>query len=1556
MKKNYLLQTVKASVFLLFLTICSFKASAYDLVVAKDGTGNYTTIQAAVNAAPTGRTTNYTIFIKNGRYKEVVTIPSNKPFIQLIGESVTNTIITYDNYSGKAMEGGGTYGTSNSATFFVNANDFSAVNITFENTTGESPQALAINVNGDRAAFKNCRFLGGQDTVLANGDGKRQYFLNCYIDGTVDFIFGGARAVFDTCVIYPRNRTGGGDSYITAANTQQTQAYGYVFRNCKILANGGTSRYVLGRPWQNDAGTADASKARNKVVFLNTAMSLVVKPEGWATWDAGTNTSYITYAEYNSLNMTGGLLNISQRVPWSQQLTALQAADYSNANLFGAWDPCAVFSDLCAYAAPIAVSNFKAAKGAVNSVFNWNMSWPISQVTMELFRSPDNVTFTSVNLQNSVNDSSVNFTYTEAIPPPGQTYYYYIKAYKTGLNTHFTDTISISSTPTITTTGSLGSFLQGVGLPSTSQSYVVSGASLTNNIIITPPAGYEISANGGTNWYNNGSPVLLTPVGGNVANTTISVRLNAAVAGPYSGNITHTSVGAASVNVAVTGTVQSSPLTVSEVLQHWPFTISGLDSAAVRATGVVASSPTFNKLYLSNGTTVLSVPAYSTLHGQAYAATSNGDGTWTTASGGPGGNLNRTFYEQFTVTAGPLHSLRIDTVILTSSFYNTSSNTKMAIVYSKTGFTTTDSTDVTGGTGPGGTLAAGANGAFATPVLLVNETAGTTATYRIAFNGSAGVTIGANQTLTFRIYNSCGSGSPGRYGKIKNLIVKGLSILNPVNGDYQTHQSGDWTDVNTWERHDGSNWVYPAPTYPVYNNSTTTTILNGHTATISATLANGSGYITRTKVNKGGQIIVNAGASLNIANDGTPASTTTDLQVDGTFTLFGGLFTNGNVFVKISGNFVYSGTNQNLSNGGDSVYVTSTGIYQHNANSNTTPARIGWQAGSTFLITGLTTSQTGIFKPAINYANIVWNNASEANYYAIRNTLTGTNVQGSFTVASTGTTNITFVNATGNMMFPGGYFQTGGTVNFRESGNITDTLTLGGDFSVSGGAFNSNAGAGSSLLVRLNGTNKILNYSPATLGSGVPNTSWQVNGIYTLGDTLPVTTALYNATVNGTLHTGVNAITGAGDIIVSPSATLSTGAAAGINGALTNSGAKTLSTTANYLFNGSMAQATGALLPATVNSLTINNSNGVSLSGSTAVVAGALTLSPGKLLLGSNNISTNSVVGASSANYVVTDGTGSFKLNNVGAGVNTFPVGYSASNYNPITINNAGTADNFSVNVKNSFDVPFPDPTRVVNTQWNITEDVPGGSNASVGLSWIIADQASNFSIANGTDVMHNESMVWVPTAGVLTGAGTLASPYFATAPGFTSFSPFAVANSIALPLSLLSFNAGYDAGAVKASWLTTNEVNTKNFIVERGINGNDFISLGAVDAKNVAGNNYYHFVDVNPLPGISYYRLKMVDKDGAFKYSKVAVVNSKFIGKLGIYPNPVISEITVAHPVARAGATLRVMTIDGRKITAVTVSTGAVQSSIDATKLSAGNYLLVYENNGERMVTRFSK
>ncbi|NOT73687.1 MAG: T9SS type A sorting domain-containing protein [Cyclobacteriaceae bacterium] len=751
------------------------------VTVAKDGSGNYTTVQAAIDAAPTGRSAPYIIFIKSGIYKEKITVPSNKPFLQLVGERVSTTILTYDDYSGKAMPGGGTYGTSNSASVTINAADFSAINVTFENTTGDAPQALAINVNADRAAFNNCRFLGGQDTVLANGSGNKQYFRHCYIDGVVDFIFGNSRAVFDSCFVYAKSRVDGlNGSYITAANTQSNQSYGYVFRNCVFPSNTGVTKYVLGRPWQNSTGSVPLSFPR--VVLLNTTMGFnQIKPEGWAIWDAGTVTSSIYYAEYKSRKFNGDPVNISSRVNWSFQLSDPEAAVYTNATLFGSWDPCAFATGFCDNTlSSVAVSNFKGKKGATTSSLTWNISWPMKNIKYELFRSSDKVSFSKINEQVSLSDTTVNFNYTDAVPSAGSTFYYFIIASKAGRDPHKTELVEISSTPTITTTGALNNFSQGLGLPSAIQAYTISGANLTNDVTITPPIGYEISLNG-TSWTGNANPLVLTQSGSSIPTTTISVRLNSPTTGSFPGKISHRSAGATTVDVNVTGDVQTDPLAVAKTIQYWPLTVNALDDDPSRDLGLLTTQPTFKKLSLSNGTTVVSIPAYSTGSGQAFGAGTIGDGLWSAANGGPGGNLNRGIYQQFTVKAASNYSVHVDSILLKSSFYNTSSNTKLAIVYSRSGFTTADSTSISGGVGPDGMpLLSTANGAFATPVLLTNETAGTTKQYRFAFAGSAGVDIPPGGTLTIRLYFSCGSTSTGRYGKLKDVYIKGSSSLVPV--------------------------------------------------------------------------------------------------------------------------------------------------------------------------------------------------------------------------------------------------------------------------------------------------------------------------------------------------------------------------------------------------------------------------------------------------------------------------------------------------------------------------------------------------------------------------------------------------------------------------------------------------------------------------------------------------------------------------------------------------------------------------------------------------------
>jgi pectin methylesterase-like acyl-CoA thioesterase len=748
---------------------------AYDVTVAQDGTGNFTTVQAAINAAPTARTTVYTIFIKNGRYREKISIPATKPFLQLVGESVANTILTYDD-GASTLVGGVAVGTQGSASFSVNAADFSAFNITFENTFGDGSQAVAVLVNADHAVFKNCRFLGNQDTLYVKGNGTPlHYFRDCYIDGNVDFIFGSSVDIFDNCVVYAKTRPATGASYITAANTPPGQAFGFIFHNAKLPSNVGNTLYFLGRPWQNSTGSTPLTQ--NKVVFIKPTLGFnQIQPAGWTTWDAGTDVSLITYAEFRPKYFSGRNVNTTPRVSWSRQLAVADTAQYQTQTVFGAWNPCAVATNVCTSFTPdIAVSNFRATKGPTQTTLDWNISWAMAGIRYDLLRSTDNVTYTQINTVTATNDSTYNFQMTDALPTAGNVYYYKVQASKAGLATHTTLPAIVSSVATIVVnTATLGTFAQYQTGASAVQTYSLSATNLTANLTVTPPVGYEVSANNGTNWYTNASPLVLTPAANTVAATTISVRLNAATAGTYAGNIVHTSTAAAPVNVAVTGSKVNSAAPISDPLKWWSLKVSDQDSAAIRAAGTPASAPTFRRFVLSNGTTAAAYPARSTRYGQAFAATA--DGLWGTGAptNGPGSSVSRRHYEQFTITAPATTGMRVDSVLLWSAFYNTTG--KLAVAYSKSNFVS-DSVDVTGGRGPAGVLPGTANGAFATPIALANQNTGTNQTYRFALNNALGTSLSAGQSLTVRLYFACASSSSGRYALLKDVVLKGQAAV-----------------------------------------------------------------------------------------------------------------------------------------------------------------------------------------------------------------------------------------------------------------------------------------------------------------------------------------------------------------------------------------------------------------------------------------------------------------------------------------------------------------------------------------------------------------------------------------------------------------------------------------------------------------------------------------------------------------------------------------------------------------------------------------------------------
>jgi pectinesterase len=292
--------------------------------VAADGTGQYTSVQEAINAAPqtSTATSPWSIRVKAGTYNERVYVQREKRYVRLVGDGPAETVISFGLYASMPGPDGKPMGTFHTPTVWIDADNFTVENLTLSNTAGNKGQALALRVDGDRVAFRNCRFLGWQDTILANRG--RQYFGHCEITGAVDFIFGGATAYFDDCDIKIA-----GNGYITAPSTPVDQAYGLVFLNCRISGDAKTVQAYLGRPWRPYGSS----------VFIGTQMNEVIRPTGWNNWSKPEREKTARFAEYAS---TGTGANASARVAWAKTSGTLPSDDYSVAQvLCGAdhWNP-----------------------------------------------------------------------------------------------------------------------------------------------------------------------------------------------------------------------------------------------------------------------------------------------------------------------------------------------------------------------------------------------------------------------------------------------------------------------------------------------------------------------------------------------------------------------------------------------------------------------------------------------------------------------------------------------------------------------------------------------------------------------------------------------------------------------------------------------------------------------------------------------------------------------------------------------------------------------------------------------------------------------------------------------------------------------------------------------------------------------------------------------------------------------------------------------------------------------------------------------------------------
>lgn len=297
------------------------------LVVSRDGTGEFRTIDEAIEVCRAFMDYTKVIYVKKGVYKEKLIIPSWLTNITICGEDRDNTIITWDDHANIKMPVGGLdseaavkgkpMGTFRTYTLKVQGSYITLKDITIENNAAKLGQAVALHTEGDHILVQNCRLLGNQDTVYTGVGGTRVAFYDCYIEGTTDFIFGPSIAWFQNCEIHSK-----ANSYITAASTPTGQKYGYVFYKCRLTADKDVDKVYLGRPWRPFAAT----------IFMDCELGKHIRPEGWHNWNNTKNEETARYAEYGN---KGEGASTKNRVKWSKQLSKKEAAKVTLLDAFG---------------------------------------------------------------------------------------------------------------------------------------------------------------------------------------------------------------------------------------------------------------------------------------------------------------------------------------------------------------------------------------------------------------------------------------------------------------------------------------------------------------------------------------------------------------------------------------------------------------------------------------------------------------------------------------------------------------------------------------------------------------------------------------------------------------------------------------------------------------------------------------------------------------------------------------------------------------------------------------------------------------------------------------------------------------------------------------------------------------------------------------------------------------------------------------------------------------------------------------------------------------------
>ncbi len=746
-------------------------------------------------------------------------------------------------------------------------------------------------------------------------------------------------------------------------------------------------------------------------------------------------------------------------------------------------------------------------------------------------------------------------------------------------------------------------------------------------------------------------------------------------------------------------------------------------------------------------------------------------------------------------------------------------------------------------------------------------------------------------------------------------------------GDYRSAASGNWNAVATWEYYNGSAWV-PASATPT-SASGAITIRSGHTVTATANVT-----VDQVVVEAGGQITVNATRTLTIDNG--PG---VDLICHGT------LWNSGTVTVN------------------ESMSINDGGTYQHARNGSKIPTA-AWETGSTCLVTGITnTVPRGLGQ---SFYNFTWNctgqgtNQIDADQLSI--------INGHLTVISTGTTG-RLNNSSGDLTVLGNYQQTGGTFNPGRGSGTVQRFFLGGDFNQTGGTFRNNTGGGQ-LIVVFNGTNQTFN-AAGTLQNAI-DFHIRPGSILTLLSNLPLninTNTNDTGTVrdSGTLYTGGYAVTGAGKFILPGGGTLGIGSTEGITtlgtdaGSIRTTGGREYSSQGNYIYNGSTSQVTGSGLPSTVNDLTIDNNQSVTLTNQ-CTVNNRLSLDNGILHTGSNRATISAGGSCLRTNGWVNGNLA--KVIGIGPQAKTFEVG-TANGYSPVEVSFANVTASGTLTAKAVQNV-HPNvflPANCLKRYWSLTNSGITFDQYSATFHYLADDFNLNFVEASDeADMVVGKYGPWsLPTISARNTGGPNDGGSIQVS-GLTGFSDFTLAkdggsldNALAVVLSSLAALATGEGIAL--SWRTESETGSYLWLVERAYSANGpYAEMARLPAAgNSATPRDYAWTDNSCQPGATYYyRLGELGLDGRTTY--FGPVSASWGGQaitadmsLGCVPNPFRSTTDIRYQVSQeAQVSIAIYNVAGQMVSKLDQGmqkTGFYRVPWDGTnqagvKLSAGIYL----------------